>query len=126
MSRLTTFQTLVVVGLLSGTLGFWTRTRVQHGHAQQSTDAVPGPENRVASQKSRPDGVSLPPKIAQFRKDIAISTGVTRWLHWMEAIENADAADFAELSRMAESDPQLYQLVVARWSERYPKHMFET
>jgi hypothetical protein len=62
----------------------------------------------------------------KLERDLAISSGVTRWLYWLEAIEKAQAADFPRLARLAQGDPAVLRLVASRWAELYPRHFFDT
>jgi hypothetical protein len=55
-----------------------------------------------------------------------MSSGVTRWLYWLEAIEKAQAPDFPRLARLAHDNPAALRLVAKRWAELYPRHFFDT
>ncbi len=61
-----------------------------------------------------------------MERNLALSSGVTRWLYWLEALEKATAADFPRLARLAKSNPAALRLVAARWAEVAPRHLFDT
>jgi hypothetical protein len=55
-----------------------------------------------------------------------MSSGVTRWLYWLDALEKATPQDFPRLARLAQGDSTALRFVAARWVEVDPKHMLET
>ena len=55
-----------------------------------------------------------------------MSSGVTRWLYWLEAIEKAVPVDFPPLLRLARGNAAATRLVSDRWIELYPRHVFDT
>jgi hypothetical protein len=55
-----------------------------------------------------------------------MSTGVTRWLYWMEAIEKAGLGDFPRLARLAQGNSIMIGLLANRWVELDPRHMFDS
>lgn len=63
---------------------------------------------------------------AKLERDLSMSSGVTRWLYWFEALENASASDFPRLHRMAEGNAAASRLVSQRWIELHPRHLFDT
>src|SRR5882672_3609176 len=66
------------------------------------------------------------PLATQLERDLSMSSGVTRWLYWLEAIEKAAPADFPRLLRLAQGNPAAVRLVEARWIEAAPRHLFNT
>jgi hypothetical protein len=62
----------------------------------------------------------------QLERDLSMSSGVTRWLYWLEALEKATAADCPRLARLAQGNSSLVRLLGARWAELDPRHMFES
>lgn len=62
---------------------------------------------------------------AKLENDIAMSKGVTRWLHWLEALELSRPGDFPDLWRMAQNNPELRNALATRWSETYPRQLFD-
>jgi len=66
------------------------------------------------------------PLATQLERDLSMSSGVTRWLHWLEALEKAKPSDCPRLAQLAQGNATLVRLVAARWVEMDPKHMFET
>lgn len=68
----------------------------------------------------------MTPLAAALEQQLSVSSGVTRWLEWMAALEKATLADFPHLARMAKNDPTVLRMVAARWIELNPTHLFET
>jgi hypothetical protein len=66
------------------------------------------------------------PLATQLEYDLSKSSGVTRWLYWMEALEQAAPADFPRLARLAQGNPTALKFVAARWVEIAPRHLFDT
>ena len=66
------------------------------------------------------------PLAAQLEKSLSLSSGVRRWLYWLEAIEKATPRDFPRLAMMAKNDPAALRFVTARWIEVAPRHLFDT
>src|SRR6266700_2068517 len=66
------------------------------------------------------------PLTTKLERDLAQSSGVTRWLYWLEALEKAMPADFLRLARLAKDNPAALQFVAARWAEIAPRHLFDS
>jgi len=66
------------------------------------------------------------PLATKLQRDLSMSTGVTRWLYWLEAIEKATLADFPSLARLADGNLTVTRLVAARWVELDPRHLFDS
>jgi hypothetical protein len=66
------------------------------------------------------------PLTTKLERDLSMSSGVTRWLYWLDALEKAMPQDFPQLARLAQGNPTALQFVAARWAEVAPLHMFET
>jgi len=66
------------------------------------------------------------PLATKLERDLSMSSGVTRWLYWLEALEKAAPADFPRLARLAQSNSIAMRFVAARWVEVDPRHMFDT
>src|SRR5439155_12457857 len=62
----------------------------------------------------------------KLERDLTNSSGVTRWLYWLEALEKAAPADFPRLARLAQNNPAALQFVGARWAEIAPRHLFDS
>src|SRR5206468_2351045 len=69
------------------------------------------------------DDSALATKLA---RDLSMSSGVTRWLYWLAAIEKATPADFPRLYRLAQGNAAATRLVSDRWIELFPRHVFDT
>lgn len=66
------------------------------------------------------------PLATQLERDLSMSSGVTRWLYWIEALEKAAPTDFPRLMRLAQDSPTAKRMVQARWIEAAPRHLFDT
>lgn len=65
------------------------------------------------------------PLTARLAQNISMSSGVTRWLYWWDAIEKAGPADFPRLARLAQGNRIATRLVAERWAEVAPKQFFD-
>lgn len=66
------------------------------------------------------------PLAARLERDLSLSSGVTRWLYWLEALEQAAPKDFPRLIRLAQGNPTATRLIADRWVELNPRHLFDT
>ncbi len=66
------------------------------------------------------------PLTAKLEHELSISSGVARWLAWIEAVERAQPADFPRLARLAQGNVAATRLITARWAEIAPRHLFDT
>ncbi len=66
------------------------------------------------------------PLATKLERDLSMSSGVTRWLYWLEALEKAAPADFPRLARLAQTNATALRFVAARWVEVDPRHLFDT
>jgi len=66
------------------------------------------------------------PLATKLERDLSMSSGVTRWLYWLEALEKAAPADFPRLARLAKGNSTAMRFVAARWVELDPRHLFDT
>src|SRR5439155_9461993 len=66
------------------------------------------------------------PLTTKLARDLSMSSGVTRWLYWLEAIENAKLADFPRLAQLARGNSTAIRLLAARWIDVNPRHLFNT
>jgi len=64
------------------------------------------------------------PLATKLARDLSMSTGVTRWLYWLDAIQKAGTNDFRRLALMAKGNGVALRLLAARWAEVDPRHMF--
>src|SRR5262245_33627736 len=97
-----------------------------------TTPFAPGASSGSSSNSLRPShwptGVRRPddsPLATQLQRDLSMSTGVTQWLHWLDALEKAAPTDFPRLLRLAKSNPTAAGLVKARWIEIAPRQLFD-
>ena len=89
---------------------------------QVSTTVLLKSNKPISAARSRDDS----PLATKLERDLSMSTGVTRWLYWLDAMERATPQDFPRLVRLAQGNPAALRLVAARWVEVAPQHMFET
>lgn len=131
MKRWINLIVLIVAALLGLALGQAIRR-----HQPAATDvAVSAVQTSAVDQKSslfrhRKDrSTAAPPANAsladRLQHDLSMSSGVTRWLYWLEAIEKASLDDFPRLARLAKGNSIAARLVAARWVELDPRHMFD-
>jgi hypothetical protein len=66
------------------------------------------------------------PLTTKLEQDLSMSSGVTRWLYWLDALEKAQPADFPRLVRLAQGNTTAMRFVSARWIEVAPRHLFDT
>jgi len=66
------------------------------------------------------------PLATQLERDLSMSSGVTRWLYWLEGVEKARVSDFPRLARLAHGDAAATRLLAARWMELDLPHLFHT
>ena len=91
------------------------------------TQSAPASQTN-AKDKSKRQLVSVvndsSPLVAKLERDLSMSTGVTRWLYWLDALEKATLQDFPRLARLAQGNSTVVRFVAARWAELDPRHMF--
>ncbi len=118
---------LVMAGAIGLSAGFLLRSRpVRPGTGV--------PHVTASSARALPTAKPQPGRLLQddsrlatrLERDLSASTGVTRWLYWLEAIEKAGPGDFLRLARLAQDNPTALRFVAARWAELYPTHLFDT
>lgn len=92
----------------------------------ESSIASTGQTTRAAgrSPEVRPNDDS--PLATQLERDLSMSSGVTRWLYWLDAVEHAAPTDFPRLARLAQGNGPAMRLVSARWVEIAPRQLFDT
>jgi len=107
--------------------------RASHGHAPDHKPAWSATASLPSQTNSRPASTLRPgvrrqddsPLATQLERDLAASTGVTRWLHLLGALEKAGPSDFPRLLRLARDNPAATRLIQARWVEVAPRHLFD-
>ena len=126
------FKALVMMAAigLGLTLGFALRGK--------HVSSVPGKEGAVSEKVAKAHeerslskrGASVrfnddSPLATKLERDLSMSSGVTRWLYWLEAIEKAAPADFPRLLRLAQGNATAMRFVAARWAQLAPRHMLD-
>jgi hypothetical protein len=108
-------------------VGFLLRGKPKH--EQLAVVGSNAPANAKRLSVFRPQGQAYhddSPLATKLARDLSMSTGVTRWLYWLEAIDKAQAADFPRLVKLAQTNSTALRFVTARWVEVAPRHMFDT
>jgi hypothetical protein len=88
-------------------------------------------EKSFATQKSgvsnsTPALIDDSPLATQLERSLKISSGVTRWLLWVQTLEKAGPADFPRLARLARGDATAIRFLALRWLDLAPRHFFDT
>jgi hypothetical protein len=130
----TLFNSLVIVaaagmGLAAGFA--WRATRGSESAASPAATAafsvvLPAQPVRGFSPRAAVRQADDSPLATKLERDLSMSSGVTRWLYWLEALEKAALGDFPRLARLAQSDSIALRFVAARWVELGPRHLFDT
>ncbi|HEX5222386.1 MAG TPA: hypothetical protein VFZ59_22725 [Verrucomicrobiae bacterium] len=84
------------------------------------------PASRDAGKRSLARVNDDSPLTTKLARDLSMSAGVTRWLYWLEAMEQASTSDYPRLIQLAEGNPAAIRLVSQRWIALYPRHAFDT
>ncbi len=124
VSRILVLLVAAVAGL---GIGFaWRGNRpAAHDTNEASSEAAsnnPSSKNQAHSRPPTPDNSPL---ATQLAKNLAMSSGVTRWLYWLEAIEKASPSDFPRLAELARKNPAAMRFLAARWAAIAPRQMFD-
>ena len=124
---------LVLLGALAGLgIGFALRAKqpvtLQTGAGRTIEAAEPSSAKSTGAPAQR---VSIrhnddSPLATKLERDLSMSTGVIKWLYWLEAIEKAAPSDFPRLARLAQANSTAMRFVAARWMELAPRHLFDT
>jgi hypothetical protein len=125
--RLLLMVTAMGLGL---TLGFALRAkRVAEAGGEAVTWSPTATTTQPSPASSRRTSVRRyddSPLATQLESDLSMSSGVTRWLYRLEALEKATTADFPRLLRLAQGHPAALRLIEARWVEVAPRQLFDT
>ena len=91
-----------------------------------ATSAVRQTESSFAARPKRDARGDDSPLATKLERDLSMTSGVTRWLYWLEALEKATLADYPRLAQLAAGNTTLVRAVGARWVETDPAHLFNT
>jgi hypothetical protein len=124
------FQLLLIV-LAAGlglALGFALRANQGRSAAEVTAPPADAGAKRPGASKfhRRPPVSDDSPLATQLERNLTSSSGVTRWLYWLGALEKATPRDFPRLARLAKGNPTMLGLVATRWVEVAPHHLFDT
>ena len=109
-------------------LGVTLRARAGRPVAKSSVPPSIAPAKQAGGRKARV-GIRVgddSPLAAQLEKDLALSSGVTRWLHWLAALEKAGPSDFPRLAGLARGNRAACRLLAIRWAAVAPRYLFDT
>lgn len=135
MKYLVQFLGLVVAAALGLALGFTGRALVAEQPANSSesrAEFAPKSDDSqkghlIATRKLRmTPAQDDSPLTTQLARDLALSSRVTRWLYWLEAIEKASLPDFPRLAGLANGDTTATRLVASRWVQLDLPNLFHT
>lgn len=126
---------LVLVIAVALGLGLGSLLRAKAARLEISATS-PDPDLRADESKmsdSRASTMSLAARLradsslpALLARELVVSSRVARWLHWLEAVEQATPADLPRLAELAKGDATATRLVASRWVQLDLQHMFDT
>lgn len=113
--------------------GFAWRASSEPGESAARPRATAPPEAAVAETNFRPKAARLAfvpvrddsPLATRLERALSMSSSITRWLHWLEALEQAGLSDGPRLARLAQRDATAARLLAARWTALDPRHLFD-
>lgn len=120
------FAIFLLIASLATSAGYLLRKSQIHS-ASTNIAAPQTISNTVAPKNASPKSARKETKtllVAKFEADLARSSGVTRLLRWIEAVDQAGPADFPSLFAMAGDKQELVQLIATRWAEKDPRGFF--
>jgi hypothetical protein len=95
-------------------------------NAEAGAPTLPKAKRFFAGRPGAARAMDDSPLTTKLERDLSMSSGVTRWLCWFDALEQAKLGDFPRLAQLARSNPAAARLVAACWIERDPRHLFDT
>lgn len=123
MNRLVLIGCSALLGLAAGIgLRAW---RHPHGAVASNDPDGRGVGTQPGAPPKLPTARSSSALVDQTQANLSLTDGVTRWLHWMTAVEKAGPADFPGLARLAQGLPGALNMLAARWIDRDPRGMFD-
>ena len=119
---------IVIAAAIGLGVGFLLRGKPKQ---QQVVSVISGPQTTISERVGALRRQAVPyiddsPLTTKLARDLSMSSGVTRWLYWLEALDKAQPADFPRLVRLAQTNDIALRFVTARWVEIAPRHMFDT
>jgi hypothetical protein len=108
-------------------VGFLLRGKPKHQQVASVNSEPQTISKRLSAlQRQAVPRIDDSPLTTKLARDLSMSSGVTRWLYWLEALDKAQPADFPRLVRLAQTNDTALRFVTARWVEVAPRHMFDT
>jgi len=124
VSKPLTIALAVSLGLAAGfAVRAWHRP---DGKADTPAKRPTAPGSSASSKASAPPPAAASALVTKTEADLSLSTGVTRWLVWMTAVEKASLADFPALARLGKNLPGALRMLAARWIALSPQHLFDS
>jgi len=122
---------VLIAAALGLALGFVLRGKPRPAGAESaagvvSSESSQGKAARDTRQLAQARSNDDSPLTTKLARDLSMSSGVTRWLYWLEAMEQASTSDYPRLFQLAEGDAAASRLVSQRWIALYPRHAFDT
>ncbi|HZR15978.1 MAG TPA: hypothetical protein VFE51_01510 [Verrucomicrobiae bacterium] len=126
MKLIINFLTMSIAVSLGLGLGiYWKQGRAKSIAGQQQGNRATTQQPKKQAGRSRSQ-VDDSPLATQLQHDLSMSSGVTRWLHWIEALERAHPEDYFRLASLARGDAIALRFVATRWIQSAPRHLFDT
>src|SRR5437016_824023 len=111
-------QAIIVVSAAAAGLLMGYAVRHLTGRSLSETQNIAlSHNNKVSTKANVGQKFDDSPLATKLEHDLSISSGVTRWLCWWQAIERAQLADMPRLARLANGDNTAIRLVASRWIE---------
>lgn len=66
------------------------------------------------------------PLATRLARDLSLSAGVTNWLCWWQALDQAMPSDFPRLLRLAKGNRLMTRMIAERWADLAPEHFLRT
>jgi hypothetical protein len=115
-------------GLAAGFAVRWLQPSPLTTEAPARTKTVAAAANKtpVTNVSGASPNRTMTPLASHLEQQLAVSTGVSRWLEWMSVMEKAKSSDFPDLARLARGNSVVLRMVAARWMEVDRDHLFKT
>lgn len=129
MRMISNLIVIVVSAIVGISAGYALKSR-HVAYAQNAEGQITGAEAAPFTVKSGVKTARVQyddsPLTSQLARDLSKSSPLGKWFYWMNALENAQPADFPRLARLARNNPAIWPFVVNRWVETAPRHLFDT
>lgn len=127
-----TFSNIFII-VISASVGLAVGHAWKKGHVSKVSESATTNDSASVATRSNRFARKLAgthaddsPLATQLEKDLATSSRVAKWFHWMSVLEKAQPADFPRLMKLARNNPAVRQFVINRWVETAPRNLFDT